>query len=107
MTATNGTAKFSNLAQGLAALVGASAVVAGGMYGLAVAPLQNRVPAFAQSTPKNGVQVGDIIYRGPKADPAWVVEKVDKPNGDISFKLLKANGEKRSAAGYIQDHFSY
>lgn len=65
------------------------------------------VPAFAQSTPKNGVQVGDIIYRGPKADPAWVVEKVDKPNGDISFKLLKANGEKRSAAGYIQDHFSY
>lgn len=54
------------------------------------------VPAFAQSTPKNGVQVGDIIYRGPKADPAWVVEKVDKPNGDISFKLLKANGEKTS-----------
>ena len=53
MTATNGTAKFSNLAQGLAALVGASAVVAGGMYGLAVAPLQNRVPAFAQSTPKS------------------------------------------------------
>ena len=49
MTATNGTAKFSNLAQGLAALVGASAVVAGGMYGLAVAPLQNRVTANERS----------------------------------------------------------
>ena len=49
MTATNGTAKFSNLAQGLAALVGASAVVAGGLYGLAVAPLQNRVTANERS----------------------------------------------------------
>lgn len=50
------------------------------------------LPAFAQSTPKNGVMVGDIILRGANSDPAWVVEK--KEDGDkVSFRLLKVNGE--------------
>jgi hypothetical protein len=47
------------------------------------------LPAFAQSTPKDGVQVGDIIVRGAKDNIAWVIEKKD--NG--SFRLLKPNGE--------------
>ncbi len=50
------------------------------------------LPAFAQSTPKDGVQVGDIIIRGAKDNIAWVIEKKD--NG--SFRLLKPNGESAS-----------
>lgn len=50
------------------------------------------LPAFAQSTPKNGVMVGDIILRGANSDPAWVIEK--KEDGDkVSFRLLKVSGE--------------
>jgi len=53
------------------------------------------LPAFAQATPKNGVQVGDIIYRGARNNIAWVVEK--KEDGDkVKFKLLKPNGETAS-----------
>lgn len=50
------------------------------------------LPAFAQATPKNGVQVGDIIYRGARNNIAWVIEK--KEDGDkVRFKLMKPNGE--------------
>jgi len=53
------------------------------------------LPAFAQATPKNGVQVGDIIYRGARNNIAWVDEK--KEDGDkVKFKLLKPNGETAS-----------
>lgn len=53
------------------------------------------LPAFAQATPKNGVQVGDIIYRGARNNIAWVIEK--KEDGDkVRFKLMKPNGETAS-----------
>lgn len=49
------------------------------------------LPAFAQSTPKNGVQVGDVIVRG-KGSIGWVVSKSE--DGDkVKFKLMKPNGE--------------
>jgi len=54
------------------------------------------LPAFAQATPKNGVQVGDIIYRGSKNNIAWVIEKKEvEKDGVITykFKLMKPNGE--------------
>lgn len=50
------------------------------------------LPAFAQATPKNGVQVGDIIFRGNRNNIAWVIEK--KEDGEkVRFKLMKPNGE--------------
>ena len=53
------------------------------------------LPAFAQATPKNGVQVGDIIYRGTRNNIAWVIDK--KEDGDkVKFKLMKPNGETAS-----------
>jgi hypothetical protein len=53
------------------------------------------LPAYAQATPKNGVQVGDIIYRGARNNIAWVIEKTE--DGDkVKFKLMKPNGETAS-----------
>lgn len=53
------------------------------------------LPAFAQATPKNGVQVGDIIYRGARNNIAWVIDKTE--DGDkVRFKLMKPNGETTS-----------
>lgn len=67
------------------------------------------VPAFAQSTSVSDVKVGDLILRGNS--PAWVVERKEpkitfdkdtagndidgtaKVTGQVSFKLLKPNGE--------------
>jgi hypothetical protein len=46
------------------------------------------VPAFAQNTPQEAVQVGDLIY-GAKAPLGWVVEKKEK-----SFTLLKPDGTR-------------
>ena len=57
------------------------------------------LPAFAQATPKNGVQVGDIIYRGAKNNIAWVIDKKEvEKDGDVTykFKLMKPNGETTS-----------
>lgn len=57
------------------------------------------LPAYAQSTPKNGVMVGDIIYRGAKNNIAWVIEKKEvEKDGVITykFKLMKPNGETTS-----------
>lgn len=48
------------------------------------------IPAFAQSTPVESIQIGDLIY-GSKAPLGWVVEKSAK-----SFKLLKADGTRSS-----------
>ena len=45
------------------------------------------VPAFAQSTPVESVQVGDLIY-GSKTVVGWVVEK----NANGSFQLMKRDG---------------
>jgi len=52
------------------------------------------LPAFAQSTPKGDVQIGDIIVRSDKnaRNIAWVVNKTE--DGDkIKFRLIKPNGE--------------
>lgn len=67
------------------------------------------IPAFAQSTSVSDVKVGDLILRG--SSPAWVVERKEpkitfdkdsegkdidgtaKVTGQVSFKLLKPNGE--------------
>lgn len=57
------------------------------------------LPAFAQATPKNGVQVGDIIYRGARNNIAWVIEKKEVEKDGVvqyKFKLLKPNGETTS-----------
>jgi hypothetical protein len=54
------------------------------------------LPAFAQATPKNGVQVGDIIYRGTRNNIAWVIEKTEVEKDGVTtykFKLMKPNGE--------------
>ncbi len=54
------------------------------------------LPAFAQATPKNGVQVGDIIYRGARNNIAWVIEKTEVEKDGVTtykFKLMKPNGE--------------
>lgn len=48
------------------------------------------IPAFAQSTPVESIQIGDLIY-GTKSPLGWVVEKSAK-----SFKLLKADGTRTS-----------
>ena len=57
------------------------------------------LPAFAQATPKNGVQVGDIIYRGARNNIAWVIEKTEVEKDGVTtykFKLMKPNGETTS-----------
>lgn len=54
------------------------------------------LPAFAQATPKNGVQVGDIIYRGARSNVAWVIDKTEVEKDGVTtykFKLMKPNGE--------------
>jgi len=50
--------------------------------GMAVA-----VPAFAQSTPKEAVNVGDMIYTTGDT-PGWVISKSEKG----TFKIIRANG---------------
>jgi hypothetical protein len=57
------------------------------------------LPAFAQATPKNGVQVGDIIYRGARNNIAWVIDKTESEKDGATtykFKLMKPNGETTS-----------
>ena len=57
------------------------------------------LPAFAQATPKNGVQVGDIIYRGARNNIAWVIDKTEVEKDGVTsykFKLMKPNGETTS-----------
>lgn len=57
------------------------------------------LPAFAQATPKNGVQVGDIIYRGARNNIAWVISKTEVEKDGVTtykFKLMKPNGETTS-----------
>lgn len=57
------------------------------------------LPAFAQATPKNGVQVGDIIYRGARNNIAWVISKTEAEKDGVityKFKLMKPNGETTS-----------
>lgn len=54
------------------------------------------LPAFAQATPKNGVQVGDIIYRGTRNNIAWVIDKTETEKDGVTsykFKLMKPSGE--------------
>lgn len=51
------------------------------------------LPAFAQSTPKDGVKVGDIIYRGSSNNIAWVISKNEDKG---TFKVMKPNGETTS-----------
>jgi len=46
------------------------------------------VPAFAQSTPVDSIQIGDLIF-GAKKELGWVVEKKEK-----SFVLLKSDGTR-------------
>lgn len=46
------------------------------------------VPAFAQNTPVESVQLGDLIY-GASDVTGWVVKKNEK-----SFEILKANGTR-------------
>lgn len=46
------------------------------------------IPAFAQNTPVNAVQLGDLIY-GSSDVTGWVVKINDK-----SFEILKANGTR-------------
>ena len=48
------------------------------------------VPAFAQNTPIDAVNVGDLIYSA-KGTTGWVVEKLSK-----GFKILKADGTRTS-----------
>lgn len=88
--------------------VGDDATVVGNLFdGASMA-----VPAFAQSTSVSDVKVGDLILRG--SAPAWVVERKEpkitfdkdadgkdidgtaKVTGQVSFKLLKPNGETAS-----------
>lgn len=45
------------------------------------------VPAFAQSTPKDAVNVGDMIYTTGDT-PGWVISKSEKG----TFKIIRANG---------------
>lgn len=56
------------------------------------------IPAFAQSTPLEAVNVGDIIYFGKTQRPGWVVEK--KAPKDVgkssSFVLMKTDGTRSS-----------
>lgn len=51
------------------------------------------LPAFAQSTPIASVKAGDIIYRGSKANIAWVVEVKGAGTDKITFRVMKPNGE--------------
>lgn len=44
------------------------------------------IPAFAQSTPKDSVVVGDMIYTTGDT-PGWVVSKTDK-----NFSIMRPNG---------------
>ena len=49
------------------------------------------VPAFAQSTPKEAVNVGDMIYTTGDT-PGWVISKSEKG----TFKIMRANGTIQS-----------
>lgn len=53
------------------------------------------IPAFAQSTPVAGVNVGDIIYFGASDRPGWVIEKKDAGDGKPQkFVLMKVDGTR-------------
>ena len=52
------------------------------------------IPAFAQSTPVEGVKAGDIIYFGATDRPGWVIEKKEGDGKAISFVLMKADGTR-------------
>lgn len=53
------------------------------------------IPAFAQSTPIEGVKAGDIIYFGSKDRPGWVIEKKAGADGkQPSFVLMKVDGTR-------------
>lgn len=52
------------------------------------------IPAFAQSTPVDGVKAGDIIYFGATDRPGFVTEKKVSDKGVISFVLLKVDGQR-------------
>ena len=54
------------------------------------------IPAFAQSTPVDGVKVGDIIYFGATDRPGFVIEKKVSDKGVITFVLLKVDGQRTS-----------
>jgi hypothetical protein len=51
------------------------------------------VPAFAQNTPVDAVNVGDVVYFGKTDAPGWVIE-VKKSDKGTSFVLLKQNGTR-------------
>jgi len=52
------------------------------------------IPAFAQSTPVDGVKAGDIIYFGATDRPGFVIEKKVSDKGAITFVLLKVDGQR-------------
>lgn len=52
------------------------------------------IPAFAQSTPVDGVKAGDIIYFGATDKPGFVIEKKVSDKGVITFVLLKVDGQR-------------
>lgn len=52
------------------------------------------IPAFAQSTPVDGVKAGDIIYFGSTDKPGFVIEKKVSANGATTFVLLKVDGQR-------------
>ena len=61
------------------------------------------VPAFAQSTPIDAVNVGDLIYFGATDKPGWIIEKRYgvKPTG--SSTPTKRPTRKSTAAGPAAD----
>jgi hypothetical protein len=54
------------------------------------------IPAFAQSTPVAGVNVGDIIFFGSSDRPGWVIEKKAPadPAKQLKFVLMKVDGTR-------------
>ena len=54
------------------------------------------IPAFAQSTPVAGVNVGDIIFFGASDRPGWVIEKKvpTDPAKQLKFVLMKVDGTR-------------
>ena len=52
------------------------------------------IPAFAQSTPIDGVKAGDIIFFGASDRPGWVIEKKTTAGGQPSFVLMKVDGTR-------------
>lgn len=54
------------------------------------------IPAFAQSTPVAGVNVGDIIFFGASDRPGWVIEKKIPTDASkqLKFVLMKVDGTR-------------